>query len=89
MDRHAGVSQHSLNQRGENLDMRARGDLRYHPAIGLVSAALPDNRLRKDAPIGSNQRGGAVIARAFKTQNYGRHCSHFASGPLPEGAPMH
>jgi hypothetical protein len=69
--------------------MRARRDLRYHAAIGLVSAALPDNRLRKDAPIGCNQRRGAVIARAFKTQNYGWHCSHFASGPLPEGAPMH
>jgi hypothetical protein len=49
-----------------------------------VRAILADHGLRKDKPIGGDQRGRAVVAGGFKAQN-----NHFAPGPLPEGGAMH
>jgi hypothetical protein len=45
---------------------------------------LPDHRLRKDAPVGSDQRRRAVVAGRFKAKN-----NHFAPGPLPDPYLMH
>jgi hypothetical protein len=46
---------------------------------------LPDDRLREDLPVAGHQRRSAVVTAAFESEDE----SHFAPGPLPEGAAMH
>jgi hypothetical protein len=82
------VSQNLLDQGGKNLDMRPRSDFRNHAAEGLVSAILSYHRLRDHAPIARHERDRAVVAAAFQSQDDGRHCSHFATGPLPHPLEM-
>ena len=67
--RDPGFGKHSGNQPGKNLDMRPGGDLRDHSAERLVRGVLPDHCLRKDPAIGRHQRGGAVVAGAFKAKD--------------------
>ena len=69
--------------------MRARRDLRHHPAVGLMGAVLPDDRLGEDLPVAGDQRRRAVVARGFKAQNDCWRQSHFAPGPLPDPRMMH
>ena len=61
--------EHPPDQVGQDLDVRARGDLRHHPAVGLVGAVLADDRLREDLPVAGDQRRRAVVAGRFKAQD--------------------
>ena len=88
-DRRLGVSQHAPDQIGQDLDVRPRGDLRNHAAVGLMRGILADHRLREDAPIARHQRRRAVVAGGFESKDYGRGFSHFAPGPLPDPRKMH
>jgi hypothetical protein len=42
--------------------MGSRGDLRNNAPKRLVCLSLADNGLRQDAPVGRDQRCGAVVA---------------------------
>ena len=72
VDRQLGVIEHALNQRRQDLDVGARRDLRNDAAVRLVRLRLPDDGLRKNAPVAGDQRRGAVVARGFKTEDYGK-----------------
>jgi hypothetical protein len=50
-----------------------------------MCAVLADHHLRKDTPVGGDERRGAIVAGRLKTKDY----SHFASGPLPDPGNLH
>ncbi len=62
VDRQPGLGQHLADQVRQYFDMRARGDLRHHPAVGLMGAVLADHHLGENPPVRRHQRRGAVIA---------------------------
>ena len=84
-NRHSGLVQYLLNQAGQNLDMGPGCDFRDDAAIWLMRSVLPDDRLRQNSAVRGHECGRAVVATTFKAKYH----SHFAPGPLPQGAALH
>src|SRR3546814_888126 len=55
-----------FDERGENLDMRARGDFGHHAAIGPVRRFLPREAVRDDREVAAHARRGGFVARGFE-----------------------
>src|SRR3546814_4005095 len=62
--------------------MRARGDLRYHAAIGPVLGFLPRDAVRADAPLAVDKRRRGFVAARFEAEDQ----SHDMALPYPRGA---
>jgi hypothetical protein len=54
------------NQAGKYFHMSSRRDFRDDAAERAMRVILADHRLRKDLPVASDQRGGAIVAGRFK-----------------------
>src|SRR3546814_9110244 len=61
-----------FDERGENLDMRARGDFGHHAAIGPVRRFLPREAVRDDRAVAAHERRGGFVARGFEAQDQHR-----------------
>src|SRR3546814_18279275 len=81
-ERYARIGEHALDQRREAVDMRARGDLRYHAAIGPVLGFLPRDAVRADAPLAVDKRRRGFVAARFEAEDQ----SHDMALPYPRGA---
>ena len=74
-----GVGERPGDDAVQRVDMGAGGDFRDDAAERLVRVILRHDRLSEDAPVGSNQRGGAVVAGRFEAEDQ----TH--ARPLPHG----
>ncbi len=63
-----GIGEHALNDRGEPLGMRARGDLGDDAAIGRVLGILRGDPLGEDLAPGGHQRRCGFVAARFDAQ---------------------
>ena len=68
-DTDIGFVQHLADQSGQDFDMGAGGDFRDDAAERAMRVILADDRLRKDLPVASDQRRGAVVAGRFKGED--------------------
>jgi hypothetical protein len=80
VDRNPRLAEGVLNERGQDFDVSASGNLGHYPAIGLMLLRLPDDSLSEDSSITCDKRDRTVVAGRFKAEDK----THFACGPLPD-----
>ena len=88
--RHARVRERLVRQRGNGLDVLARGDLRHHAAVERVHIRLRRDGVREHAPPVLDDRHRGLVAGGFKSQYFHLICfflSFFAASlTRPPGA---
>ena len=68
--RHARVRERLVRQRGNGLDVLARGDLRHHAAVERVHIRLRRDGVREHAPPVLDDRHRGLVAGGFKSQYF-------------------
>ena len=84
-ERHAGIGEHPGDDRGEAVDMRARGDFGDDPAKGAMLGLLPRDAVRQNAPIAVDKRRRGFVAARFKAEDESHNRAHPLPAPLSAG----
>ena len=78
------LRQDAPDQGQQASDVVPGGELGHHPAIDPVKLDLTENLMTEQAPVGVQNRRGALIARGFNCQN--SHVALESCAPVPMGA---
>ena len=79
--RHARVRERLVRQRGDGLDVLARGDLRHHAAVERVHIRLRRDGVREHAPPVLDDRHRGLVAGGFKSQYFHLICFFLSFSP--------
>jgi hypothetical protein len=77
----SGLAQRLANDRQDELEMAARGDLRHDPSVAGVQVCLRGDDIGQDLAVGRDDRGCRLVTRGLDPEDHGRGSWSRGLGP--------